>query len=60
MRVHDLRHVHASLAIAQGADPKSLQVRLGHATLAMTLGVYAHRVGDADQRIADSFDELSG
>ena len=54
MRVHDLRHVHASLAIAQGADPKALQARLGHTGLAMTLGVYAHRVQGADRRVADS------
>lgn len=60
MRVHDLRHVHASLAVASGADPKTIQTRLGHATLEMTLNVYSHRVQDSDRRLAESFDVLLG
>ena len=29
-----------------GADPKTLQARLGHETLEMTMSVYAHRMND--------------
>lgn len=39
---YELRHTAASLAIAAGADPKSVQLMLGHASAAMTLDVYAH------------------
>lgn len=39
---YELRHTAASLAIAAGADPKTVQLMLGHASAAMTLDVYAH------------------
>lgn len=38
---HDLRHTFATLAIASGADVKSVSSVLGHANAAMTLNVYA-------------------
>src|SRR5207247_2657150 len=37
LRIHDLRHTCASLAIAAGADVKVLQRMLGHASAALTL-----------------------
>jgi site-specific recombinase XerD len=40
LRVHDLRHTAASLAVKSGANPKVVQQLLGHA-FAMTLDVYA-------------------
>ncbi|CAM5344907.1 tyrosine-type recombinase/integrase [Corynebacterium variabile] len=41
LRVHDLRHTAASLAIASGASVKAVQRMLGHATATMTLDTYA-------------------
>lgn len=41
-RPHDLRHTAATVAIASGADIKSVQSLLGHATASFTLDVYAH------------------
>ena len=41
-RPHDLRHTAATVAIASGADIKSVQDLLGHATASFTLNVYAH------------------
>lgn len=41
-RPHDLRHTAATVAIASGADIKSVQSLLGHATASFTLNVYAH------------------
>ncbi len=40
LRIHDLRHTTASLAIAAGADVKTLQTMLGHASAVMTLDRY--------------------
>ena len=40
--VHALRHFFASLMIDQGFSPKRVQNLLGHATIQMTLDVYAH------------------
>ena len=42
LRVHDLRHTTATIAIASNADIKSVQNLLGHATAAFTLNTYAH------------------
>ena len=37
---HHLRHTAAALAIAQGAHPKAIQARLGHASITTTLNLY--------------------
>jgi integrase len=42
LRFHDLRHAHASHLLKQGVPVKVVQERLGHATPAVTLGIYAH------------------
>lgn len=42
VRLHDLRHLHASMAIRNGVDPKVLADRLGHARASFTLDVYTH------------------
>lgn len=39
--IHSLRHTYASIAIAQGADVKTLQAQLGHASATITLDTYA-------------------
>ena len=41
-RPHDPRHTAATVAIASGADIKSVQTMLGHATATFTMDVYAH------------------
>lgn len=56
IRLHDLRHSHATLALAAGVHPKVVSERLGHATVAFTLDVYSHAVPalqeDAAERVA--------
>jgi integrase len=42
LRFHDLRHTCAGLLIAQGAHPKEIQARLGHASITTTLNTYGH------------------
>ncbi len=42
LRVHDLRHACASLLIAAGANPKSVQAHLGHSSIAVTMDRYTH------------------
>jgi len=46
---HDLRHYLASLLIASGADIKTVQARMRHASASTTLDVYGHLMPDADQ-----------
>ena len=48
IRLHDLRHTHATLALRAGIHPKVVSERLGHATVAITLDTYSPRhPGDA-------------
>ncbi|ANQ74258.1 tyrosine-type recombinase/integrase [Rhodococcus sp. 008] len=46
---HDLRHYLASLLIASGADIKTVQARLRHASAKTTLDIYGHLWPDADE-----------
>ncbi len=42
IRLHDLRHTHASLLIARNIHPKVVQERLGHSSISTTLDTYSH------------------
>jgi integrase len=42
IRLHDLRHTWATLALQAGVHPKVVSERLGHATTAITLDIYSH------------------
>lgn len=48
--LHDLRHLHSSVCIAQGIDPKMLADRLGHARASFTLDRYTHLFAEQRQR----------
>lgn len=56
VRVHDLRHGWATMALAAGVHPKVVQERLGHSSIMLTLSVYSHTVPametDAAQQVA--------
>lgn len=62
-RPHDLRHTAATVAIASGADVKSVQDLLGHATASFTLNVYAHTSDqmkkDTAARMQSYYDSLT-
>ncbi|MFI6786905.1 tyrosine-type recombinase/integrase [Nonomuraea sp. NPDC050383] len=45
-RFHDLRHYYASTLIAANLNPKSIQRRLGHATISETFDAYGHLFPD--------------
>ena len=44
IRLHDLRHTHATLALQAGIHPKVVSERLGHATVSITLDTYYHAI----------------
>jgi integrase len=52
IRLHDLRHTAASLAMATGVHPKVVSERLGHASVAFTLDVYSHLVPGMQEEAA--------
>lgn len=57
VRLHDLRHTHATLGLAAGVPPKVMQERLGHSSVQITLDLYSHVVpgmqADAATRIGN-------
>ena len=55
-KTHDLRHYAASALIAGGASVKQVQMILGHASAAVTLGVYAHLWPGDDDRARSILD----
>jgi integrase len=57
VRVHDLRHAHASWLLAGGADLKSVMDRMGHAQI-MTTQKYLHALPDADEKNLSAFDRI--
>jgi integrase len=42
IRLHDLRHTYATVALKAGVHPKIVSERLGHATVGITLDLYSH------------------
>jgi integrase len=57
IRLHDVRHTYATVALDNGEDLKVVSDRLGHANMNVTAQIYTHRsVGkdrDAAERVAD-------
>ena len=53
IRLHDLRHTHASLALAAGVNPKVISERLGHATVSITLDTYSHAIPALQEEAAE-------
>ena len=55
VRLHDLRHFHASILLRTNTHPKVVQERLGHSTIAVTLDTYSHSVPSLQEEAADNF-----
>jgi integrase len=55
MRLHDLRHIHATLLLKAGVPVPVVAAWLGHADPAITLRVYAHVLRDQAVEVAQIF-----
>jgi integrase len=60
IRLHDLRHLHATQLLAAGVPVPTVSGRLGHANAATTLNVYAHFLEASDRDAADVIGDLLG
>jgi integrase len=58
IRLHDLRHTSASLALAAGIHPKVVSERLGHSSIAITLDTYSHVVPGLQEAAASTLASL--
>lgn len=59
IRVHDLRHSHASLLIEMNINPVAISRRLGHEKVETTLNIYGHLYPDKDKESVNLMDELN-
>ena len=58
IRIHDLRHSHASLLINQGEDYLVVKERLGHASITTTIDTYSHLYPSKQKTLANKLDDL--
>jgi integrase len=60
IRLHDLRHSHASLLLAAGVPVKVVSERLGHSTVTITLEIYQHVMPGMQAEAAAKFAAIVG
>ena len=58
VRMHDLRHAHASWLLAEGSDLKSVMERMGHAQI-QTTQKYLHALPEADRKNLDALSRMT-
>ncbi len=58
IRLHDLRHTHATMMLEAGIHPKVVSERLGHASVGITLDIYSHVLPGLQEAAADRFDRM--
>ena len=56
IRVHDLRHSHASMLIELGFSPLEIANRLGHEKVETTLNTYSHLYPNKQTKLAERLD----
>ena len=56
LRLHDLRHAHATLMLRAGVHPKVVSERLGHASVNITLDTYSHVLPGLQEAAAAAID----
>ena len=58
VRLHDLRHTHATLLLKAGVPIKVVSERLGHSTPAFTMATYQHVLPGMQREAAETFESL--
>lgn len=55
IKIHDLRHTHATILLKQGVNPKIISERLGHTDISLTLRVYSHVLPNMQEEAVKNF-----
>jgi integrase len=58
IRLHDVRHTYATMAMDAGVNPKLLSDRIGHANELVTLQIYTHRTAGLDRAMAEQLSRM--
>ena len=56
IRLHDLRHSHASMLVEMGFTPLAIAERLGHEKIETTLNTYSHLYPNKQGELADKLE----
>jgi integrase len=56
VRLHDLRHSHATHLLGANVHPKIVQERLGHANIGTTMDLYTHVMPGMQDEAASRID----
>lgn len=59
IKVHDLRHSHASLLINMNITPLMVSERLGHEKVETTLNIYSHLYPEMQQKLMNAIEDVS-
>ena len=59
IRVHDVRHTHASLLVDMGCTPLLIAERLGHERVQTTMDTYSHLYPNKQSEVADQLDVIA-
>ena len=60
IRMHDLRHSHASLLVEMGFQPLAIAERLGHEKIETTLNTYSHLYPNKQAELAEKLEIANG
>ena len=60
IKLHDLRHTHASLLLLDGESMLAVSRRLGHANIQTTINLYGHLLPNTDSDVASRFSRILG
>lgn len=60
IRIHDLRHTAASIALAEGLTLEDVKQMLGHANISLTSDTYGHLVRDRKREVASRMQRAMG
>ena len=59
IRLHDIRHSHASMLVAMGFQPLEIKDRLGHEKIETTLNTYSHLYPNKQMELADRLEIMN-
>jgi integrase len=59
IRLHNLRHSHASLLIELGFSPLLIAERLGHEKVETTLNTYSHLYPNKQNQVVETLEKIN-
>ncbi|MGL5718702.1 MAG: tyrosine-type recombinase/integrase [Paraclostridium sp.] len=58
IRLHDLRHTHATMLVLSGTDMKTISDRLGHTDIKITMNKYSHVLEEMDKKASENISNI--